>query len=81
MQQDAFDEIDAVTPMDRQEEILNMVINICHTEFKFDNFNEVMEYFKRMINICKQMNYSKFRSEAYDGFYKQLSELIEERRA
>ena len=42
LQQDAFDEIDAVTPMERQEEILNMVIEICHTEFEFDNFNEVM---------------------------------------
>ena len=80
LQQDAFDEIDAVTPMERQEEILNMVIEICHTEFEFDNFNEVMDYFKKMINICKQMNYSKFKSEQYEGFQKQLKELIEERK-
>ena len=44
--------------MERQEAILNMVIDICHTEFEFDNFNEVMDYFKKMINVCKQMNYS-----------------------
>lgn len=81
LQQDAFDEIDAVTPMERQEEILNMVIEICHTEFEFDNFNEVMDYFKKMINICKQMNYSKFKSEEYDKFHKQLQELVEERKA
>ena len=81
LQQDAFDEIDAVTPMERQEAILNMVIDICHTEFEFDNFNEVMDYFKKMINICKQMNYSKFKSEEYDKFRKQLQELIEERKA
>ena len=80
LQQDAFDEIDAVTPMERQEDILNMVIDICHTEFEFDNFNEVMDYFKKMINICKQMNYSKFKSEQYEGFQKQLKELIEERK-
>ena len=41
---------------------MNMIIDICHTEFEFDNFNEVMDYFKKMINICKQMNYSKFKS-------------------
>ena len=81
LQQDAFEEIDAVTPMERQEEILNMVIEICHTEFEFDNFNEVMDYFKKMINICKQMNYSKFKSEEYDKFHKQLQELVEERKA
>ena len=79
LQQDAFDEIDAVTPMERQEDILNMVIDICHTEFEFDNFNEVMDYFKKMINVCKQMNYSKFKSEQYEGFQQQLKELIAER--
>ena len=79
LQQDAFDEVDAVTPMERQEEIVNMVIDICHTDFSFDNFVEVMDYFKKMINICKQMNYSKFKSEQYEGFQQQLKELIAER--
>lgn len=73
LQQDAFDAVDAVTPMERQEAILNLVIDICHTEFKFDNFNEVTDYFKKMINICKQMNYAVFRSEAYEGFRKELT--------
>ena len=81
LQQDAFDEVDSVTPMERQEEIVNMVIDVCHTEFKFDNFVEVMEYFKKMINICKQMNYSKYKSAEYGEFGKQLQELIAERRA
>ena len=40
-----------------------------------------MDYFKKMINVCKQMNYSKFKSEEYEGFRKQLQELIEERKA
>lgn len=81
LQQDAFDEVDAVTPMERQEEIVNMVIDVCHTEFKFDNFVEVMEYFKKMINICKQMNYAKYKSAEYVEFGKQLQELVAERRA
>ena len=80
LQQDAFDEVDAVTPMERQEEIVNMVIDICHTDFSFDNFVEVMDYFKKMINICKQMNYSPFRSPQYTEFRKQLQELVNERK-
>ena len=80
LQQDAFDEVDAVTPMERQEEIVNMVIDICHTDFSFDNFVEVMDYFKRMINICKQMNYSPFRSPQYTEFRKQLQDLVDERK-
>ncbi|HJH63904.1 MAG TPA: V-type ATP synthase subunit A [Bacteroides mediterraneensis] len=80
LQQDAFDEVDAVTPMERQEEIVNMVIDICHTDFSFDNFVEVMDYFKKMINICKQMNYSPFRSPQYTDFRKQLQDLVDERK-
>ncbi len=39
-----------------------------------------MDYFKKMINVCKQMNYSKFKSEQYEGFQQQLKkELIVER--
>ena len=79
LQQDAFDEVDSVTPMERQEEILNMVIDICHTEFKVDTCIEVMDYFKKMINLCKQMNYAKYKSELYEDFKKQLQELVAER--
>ncbi|MCD8166773.1 MAG: V-type ATP synthase subunit A [Bacteroides sp.] len=80
LQQDAFDDIDAVTPMERQEAIVDLVIGICRTEFSFDNFNEVMDYFKTMINICKQMNYSEYKSEKYYDFIKQLNELIDEKK-
>lgn len=80
LQQDAFDEIDAVTPLDRQEEIMDLVIEICHTDFKFDNFNEVMDFFKKIINIGKQMNYSKFKSEQYNDYKRQLLDLVAERK-
>ena len=80
LQQDAFDEVDAVTPLDRQEEIMNLVIDICHTDFQFDNFNEVMDFFKKLINIGKQMNYSKFKSEQYNDYKRQLHDLVAERK-
>jgi V/A-type H+-transporting ATPase subunit A len=80
LQQDAFDEVDSVTPLERQEEIVDMVIGICRAEFKFDTFLDVMDYFKRMINICKQMNYSKYKSEAYEDYKRQLQALVDERK-
>jgi V/A-type H+-transporting ATPase subunit A len=80
LQQDAFDEVDSVTPLERQEEIMDLVIGICRAEFKFDTFLDVMDYFKRMINICKQMNYSKYKSEAYEDYKRQLQALVDERK-
>ncbi len=80
LQQDAFDDIDSVTPIDRQKDILDRVIALCRTEFKFANFNEVMDYFKKMINIMKQMNYSVYQSEEFHGYDKQLDMLVKERK-
>ena len=79
LQQDAFDAIDAVTPLQRQEFMLDRVVNVCRSEFKFDNFLEVMDYFKKMINIFKQMNYSEYESEQFKKFNDQLDALIAER--
>ena len=79
LQQDAFDAIDAVTPLARQEFMLDRVVNICRAEFKFDTFLDVMDYFKKMINICKQMNYSEYQSEAFKQHNAELDELLKER--
>ena len=76
LQQDAFDDIDAVTPLERQEFMLDKVVDICHGEFEFDTFNEVMDYFKNVINVFKQMNYSKFKSEQFNNYNNELETLI-----
>ena len=80
LQQDAFDDIDAVTSMERQEDIVDMVMGICHTEFDFDNFLDVMNFFKRVINLCKQINYSEYKSDKYNEYMKQLDELVATKR-
>ena len=80
LQQDAFDEVDAVTPMERQVTIVDRVIDICHTEFKFDTFLEVIDYFKKVINLCKQMNYQPFESDKYFEYEKELKALLAERK-
>ncbi len=77
LQQDAFDPIDSVTPLKRQEYILNMVMDICRTSFEFDNFNKVADYFKDVINVCRQMNYSEFESDKFNDYRKELDELLE----
>ncbi len=76
LQQDAFDEVDAVTSLERQEEILNLVTAICEKEYDFDNFLDVVDYFKKMINLCKQMNYSVYKSQQYYDFKSQVEEML-----
>ena len=40
---------------------------------------EVMDYFKKMINIFKQMNYSEYESDQFKKFNTELDELLKER--
>ena len=79
LQQDAFDKIDAVCPLERQEFMLDLVMDICNHDYNFDNFIEVSEYFKRVINLCKQMNYSEFKSEQFENYRKKLGDLLAEK--
>ena len=79
LQQDAFDEVDAVTPLERQEDILDLVVEICRADYEFDNFLEVMDYFKKLINLCKQMNYAEFKSEKFEDYKRQIRVMVEEK--
>ena len=81
LQQDAFDDIDAVTPMERQEDILDLVIDICRADYRFDTFLEVMDWFKKLINLCKQMNYSAYKSEAFEDYKRQIRAMVAEKQS
>ena len=76
LQQDAFDEVDASCPMERQEFMLDKVLEICHKTFNFDKFEECSVYFKEIINLMKQMNYSKYESPEFNGYLEQLNKKI-----
>ncbi len=80
LQQDAFDKIDSVCPLERQEFMLNLVMDICKSDFKFNGFIDVMDYFKRIINVCKQMNYSVYQSESFEKYVSELNNILSERR-
>ncbi len=79
LQQDAFDDIDATCPMDRQRYMYNLVLDICHKEFDFASFEECSQFFKALINLLRQMNYSGWQSEEFAKYDKQVSEFINEK--
>ncbi len=79
LQQDAFDKVDASTSIKRQDYMMNKVLEICNTQFKFDSFEEVNPYYKKLINVFKQMNYSEFHSDKFKQFEKELQTVIEEK--
>ncbi len=81
LQQDAFDKIDASTSFERQNYMLKKVKNLCEKNYNFDSFEAVGQYFKRIINNLRQMNYQEFQSEGFKKFEKELEQIIQEREA
>lgn len=76
LQQDAFDKIDAMTPIERQQYMLKKVMGVNHAPLKFENFEDVQTKYKQIINLFKQMNYSEYQSADFQKFEAQIDELV-----
>ncbi len=79
LQQDAFDEIDRNCPLERQEYMLKLVMDICRRDFSFEDFNEVMHFFRELINQLKQMNFSEFNGSEFNGYLERVRKMVEEK--
>ena len=78
LQQDAFDAIDALCPIERQKYMLDLILGICAREFSFTDYEVCRNYFKQVINTLRQMNYTEFGSEKFNGYREQLDKLLSE---
>jgi len=76
LQQDAFDAIDALCPMERQRFMLDLVLDICEHDFDFEDFEKCRDFFKNLINELRQMNYSAYESEQFWAYNESVKKLI-----
>ncbi len=76
LQQDAFDDIDANCPIERQKTMYNMILDICRKSFEFEGFEDCSKFFKELIYLFRQMNYSEWKSEQFDNFASQIEALV-----
>ena len=76
LQQDAFDAIDSLCPMERQRYMLDLILDICAKDFDFEDFEKCREFFKNLINELRQMNYSAFESEQFKAYNDSVKKMI-----
>jgi V/A-type H+-transporting ATPase subunit A len=58
LQQDAFDEIDASMPLDRQKALFERVHAIAHRDYGFADKEAVRRHFTRLTGLFKNLNYA-----------------------
>ncbi|MEO1050587.1 MAG: V-type ATP synthase subunit A [Bacteroidota bacterium] len=76
IQQDSFDDIDMNAPMERQKYMLNKVMDICDQNFDFEDFEATAAFFKKLINLLRQMNYSEFDSDSFKQYEQTVNEEV-----
>ena len=76
LQQDAFDAVDAVCPMERQKFMLDLILGICRKDFGFEDYEVCRSWFKEVINTLRQMNYSEFHSESFENYFSTLNQQL-----
>jgi V/A-type H+-transporting ATPase subunit A len=76
LQQDAFDAIDALCPLERQRFMLDLVLDICAKDYDFEDFEKCREFFKNLINELRQMNYSAYESEQFWAYNESVKSMI-----
>ena len=81
LQQDAFDSIDANCPIERQKMMYNMVLDICRKSYELADFEECSKFFKELIYLFRQMNYSEWKSEQFDAFKLKIEALVNDKLA
>ena len=75
LQQDAFDPVDSLCPMERQRFMLDLVLGICRKEFSFDDYEACRNFFKNLINELRQMNYAPFKSEKFYQYNESVQKM------
>ncbi len=76
LQQDAFDDIDANCPLERQKMMYEMVVDVCRKEFNFSDFEACSRFFKGLINLFRQMNYAEWQSEKFFDYKSQIEQTV-----
>lgn len=77
LQQNAFDEVDAYCPIERQIPLFELINHIFETTFKFPDRDHIRQFFLTLQGKIKSMNSLPFESEEYKEALKEIQEKLE----
>jgi V/A-type H+/Na+-transporting ATPase subunit A len=78
LQQDAFDEVDASSSIERQQFAFARVYNLVTRSYNFADKKEVRDYFTRLTGLFRNFNYAAENSPDYERLIQEIDELAEQ---
>lgn len=77
LQQNSFDKQDAYCPLKRQMPLFELINKIFDSKFKFNGHDEAREYFLKLQNTIKNMNFLPFDSDEYRETFAKIEGMID----
>jgi V/A-type H+-transporting ATPase subunit A len=75
LQQDAFDDVDASMPRERQLQSFGLMKSLLNTQYSFADKDSAREFFTKLTSLYKNYNYSPADSPQLADYEKQIREL------
>ena len=75
LQQDAFDDVDAACPQDRQKALFDMVFAAATRQYNFTDKNAARDYFTKLTGLYKNLNYAPVGSNDYTRILQSIKDL------
>lgn len=72
LQQDAFDQVDASTSLSRQQDMFELITDCVTETKKFPDKEGVRDYFSKLTNLFKNLNYAPVGSHDYHQFRREI---------
>ena len=79
LQQNAFDEVDAATPADRQQFVFDKVLEIIDLDFEFDDKDLARRTIVQATDMFRNWNYAASDSDEYKQILERIDQFIAER--
>jgi V/A-type H+-transporting ATPase subunit A len=75
LQQDAFDDVDASMPLERQHESFQLIKDLIQRSYQFKDKDEAHHIFTQITRLYKNLNYSPAESQQYQRYEKEIEDL------
>ena len=76
LQQDAFDDVDASMPRERQVESFELLKEARRRDYDFDDADDGRDFFTRLTGLYKNLNYSPDDSAEYARYLREIEDLV-----
>jgi V/A-type H+-transporting ATPase subunit A len=76
LQQDAFDDVDAAMPRERQLESFELIKSFVDTDFDFADRDAARDFFTRLTGLYKNWNYAAPKTPDYERYLQEIRALV-----